>query len=77
MFAEKPRIVTVGELRDQASREKLCRYVRDVRPGEPASLARVDVELPEVKISHYPSEPRNHNIVADTPLAAWRNLISG
>ena len=74
-FAEKPRIVTVGDLRDKVSVENLCRYIHDLRPGEPATRERVRIELPEVKITHFPSEPRNHNIVADTPLAAWRELI--
>ena len=74
-FAEKPRISSVGELRDEVSREKLCKCIRDLRPGEPVSCERIEIELPEVKISHYPSEPRNCNIVADSPLAAWRELI--
>lgn len=74
-FVEKPRIVTVGELRDNVSREKLTRYIQDLQPGEPATRERIKIELPKVKISHYPSEPRNHNIVADNPLGAWRELI--
>jgi len=74
-FAEKPRIVPVGELRDQVSRKKLYKAIQDFRPGEPATRERITIELPEVKISHYPSEPRNCNIVADSPLAAWRELI--
>lgn len=74
-FAEKPRFVSVGELRDQVSRATLYSYMQSYQPSEPTSVERVEIDLPEVKISHYPSEPRNCNIVADSPLDAWRELI--
>lgn len=74
-FTEKPRIVAVGELRDKVSSDNLYKYILQLQPKEPVTRERVEIALPEVKVSHFPSEPRNHNIVADSPLAAWRELI--
>lgn len=74
-FSEKPRIISVGELRDQVSRETLYNLLQSFEPAGPVPTERIEIPLPEVKISHYPSEPRNCNIVADSPLATWRELI--
>jgi len=75
MFVEKPRVSIAGDIHDEVSRKNLCKLICNFQPGEPLSRERIDVELPEVNVSHYPSEPRNCNIVADSPLAAWRELI--
>jgi len=75
LFVEKPRIAVVGELRDEVSREKLHRLICSLDPAEPATSERIEIELPDVKISHYPSQPQNHSIIADSPLDAWRELI--
>lgn len=74
-FAVRPRIVSVGELRNKVSRENLYKVILECQPESAIVGGRIEVDLPEVHISHYPSEPRNHNIVADTPLEAWRELI--
>ena len=73
-FTTKPRILSIGELKGE-SREKLNQFLQTFTPEATTDTARVEIELPEVHVSHYPSEPRNHNIVKDTPLEAWRELI--
>lgn len=75
LFATKPRIHFIGELKGDEPREKLSQLLQAFAPNGVADANRVEVELPEVNVSHYPSEPRNHNIVKDTPLEAWRELI--
>ncbi len=75
MFSEQPRIVLAGEPSDQDSARKLYNLIQSFSPDEEVVGERVEVPLPEVKITHYPSEPRNCNIVAETPLGAWRELI--
>jgi len=73
-FTEKPRFISAGDLRDQVSRETLYTFVQSFTPAGTAG-ERIEIPLPEIRVSHYPSEPRNHNIVKDTPLEAWRELI--
>ncbi|MHB9037826.1 MAG: DUF4346 domain-containing protein [Armatimonadota bacterium] len=74
-FGVAPNIVNVGDLRDQVSRDNFNKAVQAFRPGDVISGGRVQVELPEVEVTNYPSEPQNHNISKDTPLEAWRELI--
>lgn len=75
MFLELPRIILAGEPRDKDSAHKLYNLIHSFSPDEEVAGERIEVPLPEVKISHYPSEPRNCNITAETPLAGWRELI--
>jgi thymidylate synthase len=74
-FSEKPRIVRFGDLSNKTSAMDLFRYLLAFEPRLPLSTERIEVELPEVKVGYYPSEPRNHNIVRNTPLEAWRELV--
>lgn len=75
MFAEKPRIAQFGDLCDKASGTNLYKHIQALAPPPPATSDRIEIGLPEVSVTRYPSEPRNHNIVADGPLEAWRELI--
>jgi len=74
-FAAKPRIVSVGDLRGKVSRKNLYKAIHAFEPADGIIGGRIEIELPKVEISHYPSEPCNHNIVNDSPLEAWRELI--
>lgn len=75
LFVEYPRLADIGDLADQESRDKLYKYIQLFSPAEPATNERIKVVLPEIKVSHYPSEPRACCIVAQTPLPAWRELV--
>jgi|LSQX01.3.fsa_nt_gb thymidylate synthase len=75
LFAEKPRLVAAGELNDQESRDKLYKHIQSFAPADPLSSQRIEIELPQVEVTHYPSEPRGCTIIADSPLAGWRELI--
>jgi len=72
MFAEKPRI---SRFDDKDIAIKLHNYIQSCTPNTPISVDRIEIALPEVEILRYPSEPRNHNIVKDSPLEAWQELI--
>jgi len=74
-FAQKPRFFPLGEVKDKELGPKLYALIQSISPGPLESDERVEIGLPEVHVSHHPSEVRNHNIVKDTPLEAWRELI--
>ncbi len=74
-FVEKPRILRVGDLKDQDSRQSLYNILQSCNPNGSVSDERVEIPLPEVRVTHYPSEPRACTIVAEKPLDAWRELI--
>ncbi|MCX8053192.1 MAG: thymidylate synthase [Armatimonadetes bacterium] len=74
-FAEKPRLFRFGELRDKKSRFELYKFIQSFDPEPPISSKRIEIPLPEVHISRFPSEPRSHCIVKESPLDAWRELV--
>lgn len=74
-FEEKPRFVRAGELTDEDFDKKLYTAIQTVRPSERFPENRIRIELPEVRVQNYPSEPRSHSIAADSPLKAWRELV--
>ena len=75
LFTAAPRFHCIGELRDQSAREELRRFLAVCSPNGDCAGERIQVDLPAVTISHFPSEPRNCNIVKNTPLEAWKELI--
>jgi len=74
-FVEKPRFVSVGDLSNEESVARLREALQSIEAPPPISAERVRVEMPEVVISYFPSEPRAHTIVRETPLDAWRELV--
>lgn len=74
-FSVRPNIVSVGDLRSIESRNSFKNLLESYIPVQNQSSERIKIELPEVKVSCFPSEPRNHNIAKDTPLEAWRELV--
>jgi len=75
MFVEKPRIVRLGDLGEQQFARKLYSFIQSFSPPALKTVERIEIPLPEVQVSRYPSEPRNHSIVQDSPLEAWRELV--
>lgn len=74
-FAEKPRFLRVGDLKDQDSLHNLYNAIQSCGFDDDNPRERIEIPLPEVKISHFPSEPRACTITAEKPLDAWRELI--
>lgn len=75
MFEEKPRIHFFGEPNDKESAKNLYMFIQSFDPSPPVTCTRVEVPLPEVRVTRFPSEARSHVIVKKTPLEAWRELI--
>jgi thymidylate synthase len=75
MFVEKPRIVRLGDLNEQQFASNLYSFIQSFSPPALTMVERIEIPLPEVHVSRYPSEPRNHSIVQESPLEAWRELV--
>lgn len=53
---------------------KAARFIETVNP-ENVGGRRIFVEVPEVKVKHYPSNVRGHTIIENTPSLAWKALV--
>jgi len=75
-FAALPQLHWLGEPQEPATLARIAQFFVTWKPG-PAlnNLPRQAIPLPEVAISHFPSNPRAHTVVRDTPLAAWKELL--
>lgn len=77
LFKITPDVVYIGDLISEDSLQKANNYFNYLKPiaGKASKLDRIELELPKYKVNHYPSNPRSHTIVKDTPIEAWKELV--
>ena len=74
-FASRVKLHALGKLSDQNTAATLTKIFQSLDQLPERQLPRRQVPLPQLTVQHYPSEPRQHNILRNTPLEAWRELI--
>lgn len=75
MFSNRPTVAKVGDLKGDESKQALKHAIESWQPGPYLNPERIVVELPRPEITNFPGDPRNRNIVKDSPLDAWRELV--
>ena len=75
MFLKKPVIFHAGDLKTEESKKKLQEFINSLRYTDNRLQERIEIPLPTVKVKMFPSNPRNHNILAKNQLDAWIELI--
>jgi thymidylate synthase (methanogen type) len=51
-------------------------FFRSWQPPAETEYCRIEVSLPEVKVDYFPSNPRGHVVVRDSPIAAWKEVLN-
>ena len=75
-FSHLPAFTVLGDVGDPATKAGLKTFFDGLAPAEKTEDARVEPPpIPEPVVSRFPSEPRSHTIVRDTPMEAWSELI--
>lgn len=74
-FSGRISITELGKLGEDDTKEGIAGFFGRLPPMNSESIERVRIDIPEVNISRYPTEARNQNILRDTPLNAWRELV--
>jgi thymidylate synthase len=75
-FARPPEFIVLGDVGDAATKAGLKSYFDALPPADNGELARVEPPpIPEPTVTRFPTEPRSHTIVRDTPMEAWSELI--
>jgi hypothetical protein len=76
IFAHTPEFTVLGDVGDAATKAGLKSFFETLPPAEPGDLARVEPPpIPEPAVTRFPTEPRSHTIVRETPMEAWSELI--
>lgn len=76
-FARPPRLVDLGSPEGEGSLERVRAAWAAFRPPMIEDLRRPEAvpPLPQVHIEHFPSNPRAHQVVQESPLEAWLELV--
>jgi thymidylate synthase len=74
-FQHIPELIWIGDPQEDETIKNLRNIAGSRSPHPLNDLARLEVPLPEVEIEHFPSNPRAHQVVRDTPLEAWKELL--
>jgi thymidylate synthase len=75
-FPKPPLFTVLGDLGDAATKDDFTKYFASLPPADPCPAERITPPpVPEPTVSRFPSEPRSHTIVRDTPMEAWAELI--
>ncbi|MBF0191384.1 MAG: hypothetical protein HQL99_09665 [Magnetococcales bacterium] len=74
-FAGGLSVVDLGKPGDPDARERLQGFFATLPPPSPVNVERRDIPLARFEVKRFPSDPRGHQILADGPLSAWKELI--
>ena len=77
-FRVKPQFLVLGEPKDEQALTRLQEFFQNrqyLTPKTDDEGERQEIPLPQVAISHFPSQPQAHTVVRDTPLEAWQELL--
>jgi len=74
-FADRISVTALGKTSEPETREALLTFFGQLPSPAPVAGGRVDIPIPQIQVTRFPSEPRNHSILRDTPLEAWRELV--
>ena len=70
------KFTVLGDLGDPQTKVGLKTFFDGLEPSEAREYERVQPPgIPEPTVTRFPSEPRSHTIVRDTPMEAWSELI--
>lgn len=74
-FKIPPKIIWMGDPQQDETLNILRNFSWPKTQFQKNILLRKEIPLPEVEIRHFPSNPRAHQIIRDTPLEAWKELV--
>jgi thymidylate synthase len=76
LFSTIPELIWLGDTNEeQIGTDSFKRFLVTWKPGSINELKRRHVPLPEVEVQYFPSNPRGHVVVRDTPLEAWKEVL--
>lgn len=75
LFHSPPHIIHFGDINEKDTELRTGDFLKNVTEDKSVQFKRLKIELPQIKVHYFPSNPRAHQIVKDSPLAAWKELV--
>ena len=74
-FGGQLTLFDLGTPKDAESVFRIKAFFDQLPPKKESDRPRREVKIPEVDVQRLPSDPRAHNIVSNTPMEAWKELV--
>jgi thymidylate synthase len=74
-FKNPPRLVWLGDPQEEGTGERIRGFWVSFKPEPGPEQTRRQIPLPEVELQYFPSNPRAHQVVRDSPLEAWKEVL--
>jgi thymidylate synthase len=74
-FSQPPNIGNLGDPKDIKTLGNISEFFAAFKTHLTPELPRLKVALPEVELQYFPSNPRAHLVVQDTPIEAWKDVL--
>jgi thymidylate synthase len=76
LFAAIPELIWLGDTNEEQIGTDIFRSLLATwKTKSIGDLERRQVPLPEVEVQYFPSNPRGHVVVRDTPIDAWKEVL--
>lgn len=74
-FRRPPLLDWLGDPQDKETLTRINEFFAAYRPRTVPPVNREERPLPEVEVQYFPSNPRGHVVVRDTPIEAWKEVL--
>ena len=74
-FLRPPLLKVLGTPGEIETKQALVQIFKELPPMCQESIPRVEIPLPAIEVSRYPSDPRTHTILRETPIEAWKEVV--
>ncbi|OGR24848.1 MAG: hypothetical protein A2139_05025 [Desulfobacca sp. RBG_16_60_12] len=66
----------LGDLREEETLNRIKRGIESFHPNDNQPKSRgKEIPLPQLEVQYFPSNPRGHVVVRDTPIEAWKEVL--
>jgi len=74
-FNHPPQLAWLGDPQEEATVARIGEFFGSYQPRPLLRDDRLEIPLPEVELEYFPSNPRGHQVINETPLEAWKELL--
>lgn len=74
-FRRPPLLEWLGDPQDEGTLTQIKEFFAVYQPRTVSPVDRLEVPLPELEVQYFPSNPRGHVVVRDTPIEAWKEVL--
>lgn len=74
-FTSPPRLITLGDPKEEGTLANISDFFGSYQIGPFPEAHRLNLPLPEVEVQYFPSNPRAHQVIKESPLEAWIEII--